>query len=209
MTGRISFHHAAPYAAAIADGASGSLVGLLLDSRTGDSNQTRTNGPEQSVVQLYDALRLPLHRYLINIGVPPQDVEEIVQETFLRLYQHICGGGKQDNLRSWIFKVAHNLSINILKSRCRQVDAGPDMWEQLGESAMDRAPGPEEQLLEKERLHSIHDRLAELTQLQRDCLRLRVEGFRYREIGEILNIGTSTVAGSLRNAIVRIVKRRA
>jgi RNA polymerase sigma-70 factor (ECF subfamily) len=60
--------------------------------------------------------------------------------------------------------------------------------------------------LQKERLRRIHDGLAKLTQLQRDCLTLRVEGFRYREIGEILNVGTSTVAGSLRNAITRLVK---
>ncbi len=94
QTGRMIFQYTAPYAVAIADGASRSFAGLLLDSRAGDTNQSRANGPEQSVIQFYDALRLPLHRYLINIGVPPQDVEEIIQETFLRLYQHICSGGK-------------------------------------------------------------------------------------------------------------------
>jgi RNA polymerase sigma-70 factor (ECF subfamily) len=61
-------------------------------------------------------------------------------------------------------------------------------------------------LLQKERILRVHNGLSKLTQLQRDCLFLRVEGFRYREIGEMLNVGTSTVAGSLRNAIVRLVK---
>jgi RNA polymerase sigma-70 factor (ECF subfamily) len=192
------------FAAVHADGASQSLPSYLL----GDvSQKARSDGPEQKVVQLYDALRLPIYRYLINSGAPPPDAEEIVQETFLRLYQHLSLGGNEDNLRSWSFKVAHNLAINTLKSRGRSIDAGPELWESLSQSATDAAPGPEEQLLEKERLRRIRAELEELTPLQRDCLRLRVEGFRYREIGEILNIGTSTVAGSLRNAISRIAKR--
>jgi RNA polymerase sigma-70 factor (ECF subfamily) len=47
-----------------------------------------------------------------------------------------------------------------------------------------------------------------LTQLQRNCIRLRAEGFRYREIAEILNISVSTVAGSLRHAIGKLVGLR-
>jgi RNA polymerase sigma-70 factor (ECF subfamily) len=158
---------------------------------------------------LYDTLRPSLYRYLINSGHSPQDVEEVVQEAFLRLYRHMRGGGGEENLRAWIYQVAHNLSSNFRKSRRRLVDTTPELWEHLSQSARDDTPGPEEQLIEKERHFRIHDGLAKLTQLQRDCLNLRLEGFRYREIGEILNVGTSTVAGSLRNAIARLVKGNA
>lgn len=115
-------------------------------------------------------------------------------------------GGGEENLRAWIYQVAHNLSSNFRKSRRRLVETTPEMWEQLSQSTFDETPGPEEQLLEKERYLRIHDGLSKLTQLQRDCLNLRLEGFRYREIGEILNVGTSTVAGSLRNAITKLLK---
>jgi len=197
------------FAGVNADGAPQDFFGCLLNDAPAESLRVRFDGPEQRVVQLYDALRLPLYRYLINSGVPPQDVEEIVQETFLRLHQHLSAGGNQDNLRSWSFRVAHNLAINVRKSRGRQIDIEPETWERLSQYTTDTTPGPEEQLLEKERLGRIRAELADLTQLQRECLRLRVEGFRYREIGEILNIGTSTVAGSLRNAISRITRRHA
>jgi RNA polymerase sigma-70 factor (ECF subfamily) len=166
----------------------------------------RAEDLEQRIVQLYDTLRPSLYRYLISIGFSQQDVEEVVQETFLRLYHHMRSGGGEENLRAWIYQVAHNLSSNFRKSRRRLVETTPEMWEQLSQSTFDETPGPEEQLLEKERYLRIHDGLSKLTQLQRDCLNLRLEGFRYREIGEILNVGTSTVAGSLRNAITKLLK---
>jgi RNA polymerase sigma-70 factor (ECF subfamily) len=191
---------------AYVDAASGGVIGLRLSAAREDVSNRKAEGPERRIVELYDTLRPSLYRYLINSGLSPQDVEEVVQEAFLRLYRHMRAGGNEENLRAWVYQVAHNLSSNFRKSRRRLVDATPQMWEQISQSAFDSAPGPEEQLLEKERHVRIRDGLTKLTQLQRDCLNLRLEGFRYREIGEILNVGTSTVAGSLRNAITRIVK---
>jgi RNA polymerase sigma-70 factor (ECF subfamily) len=202
----VVFQYGFPCSLAIADAASGGVIGLRLNVAREDVSNRRTEGPEQRIVQLYDTLRPSLYRYLINIGLSPQDVEEVVQEAFLRLYRHMRGGGSEENLRAWIYQVAHNLSSNFLKSRRRLVDTTPELWEQLSQSTFDEAPGPEEQLLEKERYLRIHEGLSKLTQLQRDCLNLRLEGFRYREIGEILNVGTSTVAGSLRNAITKLLK---
>ena len=189
------------------DAQSGGLLGLrLADASDLTSEKRGDDGPKQKVVQLYDELRPSLYRYLLAIGLGPQDVEEIVQESFLRLYRHIRDGRGQENLRGWIFQVAHNLSANFRKSRKRLVETTPELWEQLLQVTPDTSLGPEEQLLKQERLLRVHTGLAALTQLQRDCLSLRIEGFRYREIGEMLHVGTSTVAGSLRNAITKLVK---
>jgi RNA polymerase sigma-70 factor, ECF subfamily len=188
------------------DATSGGVIGLRLNVAREDIATRRADGPEQRIIKLYDALRPSLYRYLISSGLSPQDVEEVVQEAFLRLYRHMRSGGDEENLRAWIYQVAHNLASNFRKSRRRLVDTTPELWEQLSQSTFDSAPGPEEQLLHRERLLRVHNGLAKLTQLQRDCLYLRVEGFRYREIGKMLNIGTSTVSGSLRNAINRLIK---
>lgn len=188
------------------DATSGGVVGLRLNVAREDVTSRRADGPEQRITLLYDALRPSLYRYLISSGLSPQDVEEVVQETFLRLYRHMRSGGDEENLRAWIYQVAHNLSSNLRKSRHRLVDTSPELWEQLSQSTVHSAPGPEEQLLQQERILRVHEGLAKLTQLQRDCLYLRVEGFRYREIGKMLNVGTSTVSSSLRNAINRLTK---
>lgn len=53
----------------------------------------------EEVVQLFEQFRNPLLRYLMTIGVNVQDGEEVIQETFLALFQHLKKGKRGDNLR--------------------------------------------------------------------------------------------------------------
>ena len=46
--------------------------------------------------------------------------------------------------------------------------------------------------------------MSSLSEQQKQCLFLRAEGFRYREIAEILGVSISTVAESLRRAIRKL-----
>ena len=85
-------------------------------------------------------------------------------------------------------------------------DTSPEIWEHISLSATTPEVGPEEVLLRKERMMRLHRDIAGLSELQQNCIRLRVEGFRYREIARILNISASTVAGSLRHAIERLTR---
>src|ERR1700730_11366175 len=71
---------------------------------------------EQEVVDLFDQLRTRLLRYLFSFGLPAPDCEEILQETFLALFQHLRRGKSRESLRAWLFRVAHNLA---LKKRLR------------------------------------------------------------------------------------------
>lgn len=184
----------------------GGVLSLRLNVVKPDTREQGSDGIDEQTVRLYDSLRPSLYRYLLNIGLTSQDVEEIVQETFLRLYRHLHKHGADENLRAWIYQVAHNLSADFRKSRRKLVETTPELWGELSDSRTDDSPGPEDQVLRKERVTRIHQALSELTRLQRDCVNLRVEGFRYREIAEILGVATSTVSGSLRNAITRLAK---
>lgn len=191
---------------ACANGVGGGVLGLRLNAVDVDTKESGNHGIDEQTVQLYDTLRPSLYRYLLNIGMSPADVEEIIQETFLRLYRHLRKEGSDGNLRAWIYQVAHNLSADFRKSRRKLVETTPELLDKLSDLRLDNSPGPEDQILRKERVMKVHQALSELTKLQRDCVNLRVEGFRYREIAGILGVGTSTVSGSLRNAITRLAK---
>jgi RNA polymerase sigma-70 factor (ECF subfamily) len=45
-----------------------------------------------------------------------------------------------------------------------------------------------------------------LTSLQRECLHLRAEGLRYREIADLMEITISTVADAVRRATVKLAR---
>ena len=185
---------------------SGGILGLRLNVAKPEVKEQGSDGIDEKTVRLYDSLRPSLYRYLLNIGLPSADVEEVIQETFLRLYRHLHKEGVDGNLRAWIYQVAHNLSADFRKSRRRLVDTAPEVFGDLSDSRADDSPGPEDQVLHRERVMKVHKILSELTKLQRDCVNLRVEGFRYREIADILGVATSTVSGALRNAITRLAK---
>lgn len=166
----------------------------------------RTLRLKERITQIYDELHGPVYRYLICRSASPVDADDIVQETFLRLYRHLDAGGREDNLRGWVFRVAHNISVNEFKRRRHFAGIAPDDLAELEVSRPDPTPGPEELLIRREEMARVHAAISSLSEQQKHCLFLRAEGFRYREIAEILEVTVSTVAESLRRAIKKLIR---
>lgn len=179
----------------------------LCHSVVVDQERERTLRLEEQITRIFDELRGPLHRYLVMcLGMNSTEADEIVQETFFRLYKHLHLGGKVDNLRGWVFRVAHNVSINELKRRKHVSLSGVEQWPDFKPSIVDSLLSPEEALIRKEKMIRIDLAMSTLSGQQKECLHLRVEGFRYREIAEILGVTISTVAESLRRAIRKLTE---
>jgi RNA polymerase sigma-70 factor (ECF subfamily) len=192
-----------------AAGEAGNFLKLSVYSG-GRSNEASGSGKlEEEIVRLFDEHRERIFRYLLNLAFCPEEAEEITQETFLRLYQHLRKNGRKDNLLGWIFRVAHNLAITQRQQRRRLVLPSPAEWEDFKESNVAAAPNPEELLLLKEKMNQVHLTMKSLSPQQKECLFLRVEGLRYREIAEILGVTVSTVAESLRRALVKLASEPA
>ena len=67
-----------------------------------------------------------------------------------------------------------------------------------------KAPGPEEDLLFRERQQRLRAVLHVLPENDQVCLRLRAEGCRYREIASIVGISLGSVAASLARSFERL-----
>jgi RNA polymerase sigma-70 factor, ECF subfamily len=155
----------------------------------------------QEVAGLFDQLRDPLYRYLLGLGLSHDDAGDGVQETFLRLHQHLRKCGDRTNLRGWVFQVARNLVRNEVKRagrhRTEAMDSGLERQIAGGIS-------PEDEVLRRERLQRLRCAIAKLTPQQRECLLLRASGLRYREIAEVLGVGISTVGELVQRATARL-----
>lgn len=165
------------------------------------SARTRKINP---IVDLYDELRLSLFGYLICLGLMPQEAEDIIQDAFVQLFRFLQAGGWVNNPRSWLFRVARNLSINLQKRERKSVSVSGEQ-EASTLSETQHVAGPEELYERKERLRLVMAAIAQLPQRQRECLHLRAEGLRYREIAEVLGITTSAVSESLKRAVLRLM----
>src|SRR5207302_9648090 len=83
---------------------SGDSVPLVLSlSRLATGSEATT---------LYRELRKPLLRYLICLGLSADEAQDVFQDAFLSLQRHLTSGGSQKNIRSWLFRVAHNAARN-------------------------------------------------------------------------------------------------
>jgi RNA polymerase sigma-70 factor (ECF subfamily) len=100
--------------------------------------------------------------------------------------------------------VAHNLGLKV---RARQNSEEP-LDPQWGEQDTGQIGNPESDLLERERMTRFHSAVQGLSEQQRRCLFLRMEGLRYPEIGSALGISASTVGEFLRRAMERLKKVR-
>jgi len=157
-----------------------------------------------SIVELYDELRPSLFGYLICLGLMPEEADDIIQDAFVQLFRFTRAGGWVNNPRSWLFRVARNLSFNLHK-RERRLVSFFDEKHAIASSEWQRVPDPEELYERKERLRLLMAAIQELPERQRECLHLRAEGLRYREIAEVLGITPSAVSESLKHAVTRLV----
>src|SRR5580658_946594 len=142
---------------------------------------------------LYGELRKPLLRYLVCLGLSMDEAQDVVQEAFLSLHRHLTAGGAKENIRSWLFRVAHNRARNQQNRYDRRFGSPLD-------AEMDSPSGqatPEQAVLEKEKFAQLEKAIAQLADSERHCLLLRAGGLRYREIGDALGLPTSTVAETI------------
>jgi RNA polymerase sigma-70 factor (ECF subfamily) len=163
----------------------------------------RNPGIEQEVIDLFDQLRNPLLRYVLSFGLQAVDAEDLIQEVFLALFKHLHSGRPRANLRGWIFRVAHNLSLKrrFANQRHRHREGSNDF---VHETALDPAPSVEEQLLMNEKEMFLRAVLRALPEQDQHCLRLRAEGLRYREIAEVLGMSLGAVSISLTRSLARL-----
>src|ERR1700680_861217 len=152
---------------------------------------------------LYRELRKPLLRYLVCLGLSSDEAQDVVQDAFLSLQRHLASDGKQENIRGWLFRVAHNQARNRQTSYHRRfsepLDGDMDF---LADNAT-----PEQRVLEKEKFRRLAAAIRLLTESERECLLLRAGGLRYREIGEVLGMAVSTVGDTVERAIKKLAEK--
>ena len=170
------------------------LVGMLRQETTGNALQDR-------VARLFEEAREDVYRYLLTLGLYPPRAQEAAQEVFLRLYASLKKGEEIENARAWVFRVAHNYGLKVRARQATETSFDPEI-----EARIRSTDNPEGALAERERMALFHRAVEALSEQQKRCLFLRLEGLRYPEIGAALGISASAVGEFLRRAVARLKK---
>lgn len=152
----------------------------------------------QQIVALYQR---GMFLYVLRMVRNESDAEEIVQEAFLRAYRSRNSFRGDSALKTWLYRIASNLSLNHLNKRKRE-----SVSEEI--TAVDERTGALDEMLTDERLAATREALETLPPKQRQVLTLRVyEGKSLKEIAEILDSPLGTVKANLFHAIKNMKKR--
>jgi RNA polymerase sigma factor (sigma-70 family) len=149
-------------------------------------------------VQPYEGkLRAYLHRRFPTIG----DVDDIVQETYARLFRE-RQAGKRFEARSYMFPVARNVAFDIFR-RNRTIAIG-GLGEMAGLGVLEERPDAAESASQDQELELLHEAIRVLPERCREIFALRrLQGWSHRDIANKLGIAENTVDAQLCNAIFR------
>lgn len=167
-----------------------------------DISHSRAQRFHDEVERIYHETRGAICSYLLCLGLPAAQAQEVTQEVYLRLYQTMRKGQEIENIRAWLFRVAHNQGLKV-RSREKSFRMLHPDWERFPQPETE---SPERQLLHRERISRVASALKSLSPQQRNCLYLRSEGLRYREIAEIMGVSLSTVNEFLRRGISHLAE---
>jgi RNA polymerase sigma factor (sigma-70 family) len=150
---------------------------LARDARSGD---------QRALAKIFSDYHQPLYRYCLAIVGDRQEAEDALQETMVKALRSLPGEKREIALRPWLYRIAHNESIDQLRRRRKNL------------SLADAAPAPggglAEQVEVRERLRQLISDLGVLPERQRGVLLMReAAGLDFDEIAAALET-TSAVA---------------
>ncbi|HTP78854.1 MAG TPA: RNA polymerase sigma factor [Bacteroidota bacterium] len=151
------------------------------------------NGNRQSFETLLDRYQKLVFNLALRIVNDRDEAADVTQTVFIKAYENLHRFNPRYKFYSWIYRIATNESLNIVKAR-KPVEALSDELE-----SSDLAPDALLGILEDSRL--MEEALGRLTPENRAVVVLcHVNGLSYREIGDVLEISEKKVKSRLFSA---------
>ncbi|MSW50631.1 MAG: sigma-70 family RNA polymerase sigma factor, partial [Actinobacteria bacterium] len=164
---------------------------LAFRSR-GRRSRARAGDPE-AFAALYAKHEQELFRYCRSILGNEHDARDALQNAMLKAFSALQTEGRDLALRPWLFKIAHNEAISLVRRR----PATAELDETLGgpEDSVDRT------VQTRERLSLLRADLQDLPERQRGALVMReLSGLSHEQIGEALGTSARAVKQTLYEA---------
>jgi RNA polymerase sigma-70 factor (ECF subfamily) len=79
-------------------------------------------GFERSFEKQLTEMRPKLHRYCARMSGSVIDGEDIVQDALVKAFAARAAFGGLDNPQAWLYRIAHNASLDFLRHRARATE---------------------------------------------------------------------------------------
>ena len=154
-----------------------------------------------------------LYRFVRRYVESDADAEDLTQEAFVRAYFGVRSFSSRAKFLTWLFRIAHNLCIDFLRSRRSlgvrkpfSVDE-PDRLKQMARLESTLA-SPAQELTKREKVAAVDRAIQQLpVNLRIPLVLVAVEGFSYRAAASVLQISSKAVEMRLYRARKVLLKQ--
>ena len=158
------------------------------------------DGDQRAATEIVERHAPALSRFAAQLGIRGE-VDELVQDTFVRAFNALDGFRADSSLRTWLFTILRRLVIDRRRATNRR-GVEVEVAEQDASTEYDALDG----LVAEEAAKRIRKAMQKLSPMQREVFSLRVdEGRNYRDIAEILGSSEGAARVHYHNAM-RAVK---
>jgi len=142
-----------------------------------------------------ESLRPQLHRYCARFLGSAFDGEDLVQDVYANAVAAVGALNRLPDLKPWIFRIAHNRAVDILRARKHRVTESIEVADHIADDGM---PNPEEAMMNSETVKLAVSSFAELPVSQRSAVILKdVLGHSLEEIASLLDVTVNSVKALL------------
>ncbi len=136
-----------------------------------------------------------LYRFAYRLLGDDSEAQDVVQEVLIKVWDRHDKMDELENMEAWCMRVTRNLSYDKLKSRQRRMTDSLDDGFDIGAP---EESTPYRSAETKDTMRMIRQLMERLPDKQRHVMQLRdIEGYSYKEIGEILELDMSQVKVNL------------
>lgn len=149
---------------------------------------------------LYDRYHRKLYGYIRKIVLTHENADDVLQNTLMKVYKNIAGFRGDSSLKNWIFRIAHNEALQLLRKNKRQATSYADGIKDciLHADPYFRGDTVHELLLEA---------IASLPDRQRQVFELRYfADFKYKDIATDLQVTEGALKASYHHAVLKITE---
>jgi len=160
-----------------------------------------SSGDQDAFRELYQETDRTIYSFILSIVRNPQDAEEIMQETFLKVWTSASSYQSQGKPLAWMFTIARNLCYMKFRDQKRQADIGLDdlTGDEAGEVCVQLENMADNMVLQSA--------LNILKEEERQIVLLHASaGLKHREIAANLQLPLSTVLSKYNRAMKKLEK---
>ncbi len=159
-----------------------------------------SEGDDVAFEFLFTRYREAIRRLLINHSGGVKDVDDLMQETFIKVYINLHRYNSRYTFGQWIYTIARNTFIDHY--RRRQDELPIDERITVSEATN---PNPEQCVINSQKRTQIEQAISHLSEVQQQLFRMRfIEEYSYEEIAEKLSMPLGTVKTNIHRARARM-----